>query len=138
MTGCGADGFAQELVGAGYSVERVVDFVVFTYEVDIGPIDGQQMRIALQPVDHPRTPPSGPFVSPRLLPLRPDSSPAPYGGVHDAHSRGFPDPQGIWEYWSRPFNEWAEHGRTAKSYLDVHLRRLFAGLPGELVLPCAA
>ena len=138
MTTTGPDGFAEELLAAGYSVDRISDFVVFNYEVDIGPIDGQVIRIALQPVDHPRTPPAGPFVSPRLLPLCSDGSPAPYGGVHEANGRGFPDPQGVWEYWSRPFNEWADHGRSARSYLDVHLRRLFAGLPGDLVLPCAA
>lgn len=138
MTATGADGFAHELIAAGCTVERTGDFVLFDYEVDIGPIDGALIRIALQPVDHPRTPPTGPFVSPRLLPLCPEGQPAPYGGVHDAHSRGFPDPDGNWEYWSRPFNEWADHGRTAQSYLNVHLRRLFAGLPGDLVLPCAA
>jgi hypothetical protein len=137
MTGVGPDGFAAELIELGYSVERQSDFVIFTYVVDIGPMDGAPVRIALQPVDHPRTPPSGPFVSPRLLPLRPDGSPAPWGGVHEAHGRGLSDPGGAWQYWSRPFNEWAGHGRSAKSYLDVHLRRLFAGLPAE-ALPCAA
>ena len=82
MTGCGAAGFAQELVGAGYSVERVVDFVVFTYEVDIGPIDGQQMQIALQPVDHPQdatfrtiressAPPAAPGLQPGAIRWRP-------------------------------------------------------------------
>lgn len=137
MTGVGPDGFAAELHALGYEVERQGDFVIFTYEVDVGPCDGRQVQIALQPVDHPRTPPTGPFVSPRLLPLRPDGSPAPWGGVHEAHGRGLNDPHGIWQYWSRPFNEWADHERTARSYLELHLRRLFAGLPEE-VLACAA
>ena len=118
----GPDGFAAELADLGYEVERVADFVIFRYEVDIGPLDGDTVSVALQPVDHPRTPPTGPPASSRLLPLRTDGSPAPHGGVHDAASRGFPDPDGVWEYWSRPFNEWADHGRTAESYLNVHLR----------------
>jgi len=136
MSSSGPDGFAAELGDLGYVVELHAGFVIFAYEVDVGPCDGSRVQIALQPIDHPRTPPTGPFVSPRLLPIRPDSSPAPWGGVHEAHGRGFDDPNGIWEYWSRPFPEWADHGRTAVSYLEIHLRRLFAGLPGELA--CAA
>ena len=58
---------------------------------------GRTLRSALEPVDHPRSPPTGPFVNPRLLPIHPDGSPAPYGGVHDAASRGFEDPTGVWQ-----------------------------------------
>jgi hypothetical protein len=138
VTEVGPVAFARELVDLGYAVQQVGDYVIFRYGIDVGPLDGTDVDVGVQPLDHPRTPPTGPFVKPRLLPLRPDSSPAPYGGVHEAANRGFPDPNGEWQYWSRPFNEWAHHGRTAKSYLDIHLRRLFAGLPGELVLQCAA
>jgi hypothetical protein len=138
MSETGPEGFAQELRAVGYAVHPLSErFIVFCYEVDVGPLDGLSIKIGLEPIDHPRSPVTGPFVSPRLLPLRADASPAPLGGILDAASRGFPDPEGIWQYWSRPFNEWGEHGRTATSYLHVHLRRLFAGLPSELVLPCA-
>jgi hypothetical protein len=139
MSAAGLNGFAEELNALSYMVTLLAErFVIFSYEVDVGPLDGTSLKIGLEPLDHPRSPPTGPFVSPCLLPIRPDGSPAPYGGVHDAASRGFEDPAGVWQYWSRPFNEWADCGRTARSYLDVHLRRLFAGLPGELVLSCAA
>jgi hypothetical protein len=140
MTGTGPEGFRDELLSLGYQAEvRAGRFVLFDYVVEVGPAEGSTVHIGLEPTDHPRTPPTGPFVSPRLLPIKPDSSPAPFGGVHEAATRdGFEDPSGVWEYWSRPFNEWGEHGRTARSYLDIHLRRLFAVLPDDLELQCAA
>jgi hypothetical protein len=130
--------FAEELECLGYEVEVVDGFVIFDYMIDIGPLDGLEIRVGLDGRGHPHSPPSGPFVSPWLLPLRPDASPAPRGGVHDARGREFPVTAGEWQYWSRPFQEWAQHGRTVQSYLDVHLRRLFAQLPGDLEVPCAA
>ena len=129
---------AQELEELGYEVLVVDNFAVFEYTVDIGPLDGLEIRVGLDGSGHPHSPPSGPFVSPHLLPLRPDGSPAPRGGVHDGAGRGFPlADEGNWQYWSRPFNEWTQHGRTAKAYVEIHLRRLFAQLPGEELL-CAA
>ena len=129
---------AAEIEELGYEVAVSGSYVVFDYTVDIGPLDGMEIRIGLDGSGHPHSPPTGPFVSPPLLPLRPDASPAPRGGVHDGRGRGFPlADQGDWQYWSRPFNEWAQHGRTAKAYLEVHLRRLFAQLPREDLL-CAA
>ncbi len=128
---------AQELEELGYEVLLVGNFAIFEYMIDIGPLDGMEIRLGLDGGGHPHSPPSGPFVSPWLLPLRPDGSPAPRGGVHDARGRGFPLTDGDWQYWSRPFQEWSQHGRTAKAYLEVHMRRLFAQLPGEELL-CAA
>ncbi len=128
---------AQELEDLGYEVLVMGSFVIFEYVIDIGPLDGMEIRLGLDGTGHPHAPPSGPFISPWLLPLRPDGSPAPRGGVHDARGRGFPVVDSEWQYWSRPFQEWTQHGRTAKAYLEVHMRRLFAQLPGEELL-CAA
>jgi hypothetical protein len=141
MTGTSREAFLAELEGLGYDAKlRGEAFLEFPYTVEVGPLADTTVQVALEPTDHPRTPPSGPFVSPRLLPMHPDSSrPAPYGGVHEAAGRnGFRDPDGAWQYWSRPFNEWGDHGRTARSYLDVHLRRLFAALPEDAEEQCAA
>lgn len=129
---------AHELEELGYEVEVVGTFAIFEYVIDIGPLDGLEICVGLDGSGHPHAPPSGPFVSPWLLPLRPDGSPAPRGGVHEALGRGFPVSEaGKWQYWSRPFGEWSQHGRSAKAYLEVHLRRLFAQLPGEGLL-CSA
>ena len=129
---------AGEIERLGHEVSVAGQFVVFDYQIDIGPLDGMEVRIGLDGSGHPHSPPTGPFLSPWLLPLRPDGSPAPQGGVHDARGRGFPlADEGNWQYWSRPFNEWTRHGRTAKAYVEIHLRRLFAQLPREEFL-CAA
>lgn len=125
----------DELEALGYEVEVTDPFVIIDYTIDIGPLDGTEIRLGLDGSGHPYSPPSGPFISPWLLPLRPDGSPSPRGGVHDARGRNFPlAADGTWQYWSRPFNEWAQHGRTAAAYLDVHMRRLFAQLPPEDLL----
>lgn len=135
----GVAAFAQELMELGYKVDQREPFVIIDYEVDVGSHAGEVVRIGLEVSAHPHSPPTGPFVSPRLLPIRPDGSPAPYGGVHEAQGRsGFDDPAGQWQYWSRPFNEWPNYGRTARAYLEVHLRRLFAGLPATEAESCAA
>ena len=128
----GVDGFAEELGDLGYQVARQGSFAIFDYLVEVGPGSGATIKVALNAAGHPHSPPSGPFVSPRLLALRADGSPAPLGGVHPADGRdGFRDPDGVWQYWSRPFHEWDAAGRTARAYLEVHLRRLFAALPAD-------
>lgn len=135
----GVAALAEELESLGYEVQIVGSFAIIDYEVDVGPLDGTTIKLALEGSGHPHSPPSGPYVSPWLLPLRPDGSPAPLGGVHDARQRGFPaEIAGAWQYWSRPFNEWTLQGRSAKAYLDVHLRRLFAQLPADSIRSCAA
>lgn len=134
----GLEAFAQELRDLGFDVVQHGNFVIFDYPIDVGPLAGQTVKIGLDATGHPHSPPSGPFVSPRLLPMRPDATPAPLGGVHEAGGRGFPDSTGEWQYWSRPFTEWNQHGRSARAYIDVHLRRLFAQLPDDDGLQCAA
>ncbi len=139
MSMVGPELFRDQLRELGLMAELRDGFVFFTYKPCVGPLDGEAIEMALFPQDHPRTPPSGPFMTPRIMPIHPEGDPAPHGGVHVAHERqGFRDPDGFWEYWSRPFNDWDQHGRTAQSYLDVHLRRLFACLPADLTVPCAA
>jgi hypothetical protein len=103
-------------------------FIEFEYDIELGPLAGQVVKIALQPPpDWPVTPPSGPRVSPRLLPINPDGQLGhPLGGVHEAPELG-PD----WEYWSRPCNHWAQTDRTAAAYMS-HIRRLFDTLPHDL------
>lgn len=128
------EAFCAELRALGYGPTLLSDaYVAFDYEVELGPLAGRSVRVALQADGHPHSPPSGPFVSPHLLPLRPDGSPAPWGGVHEASGRNaFPCSPGVWQYWSRPYNEWNAHGRTVRAYIEKHLRRLFAELPPEI------
>lgn len=130
----GVDAFCAELRELGYTPHLLsAAFVAFEYEVEVGALVGRTVDVALQADGHPHSPPSGPYVRPHLLPLRPDGSPPPWGGVHEAATRGaFPCAPGEWQYWSRPYAEWTQHGRSVKAYLEKHLRRLFAQLPAEL------
>jgi hypothetical protein len=134
----GVDTFVKELGDLGYEADQQASFAIFDYFIEVGPRAGSSVKIAVNAAGHPHSPPSGPFVSPRLLPVRADGSPAPLGGVHPADGRdGFSDPNGTWEYWSRPFNEWDAAGRSARAYVEIHLRRLFAALPPDQEASCA-
>jgi hypothetical protein len=121
--------FTAELIELNYlPSERDNGFVVFDYEVPIGPLAGRVVKLGLKPEgDWPVTPPGGPRVSPRILPINPDGQLGhPLGAVHEAPELG-PD----WEYWSRPCSHWAQTDRTAAAYLS-HVHHLFETLPHDL------
>jgi hypothetical protein len=116
-----AQGFVQQLKDLGYKVEDKGDGkVAFPYTVPVGKFEGKEITLGfVVPGDFPATPPSGPHVSPRLLPLNNSSQQHPAGGVHESAPFG-PG----WEYWSRPFPGWAGTDRTARAYM-AHIRNLF-------------
>jgi hypothetical protein len=133
----GVEDFMAGLRALGYEPEQRVDgFVTFDYEIEVGPLASRLIKLALQaPGDWPANPPSGPYVSPRLLPVNPDATPGhPHGAVHEAPQLG---PE--WQYWSRPVvASWPQTDRTVLAYLG-HLRHLFDTLPDDLdALPDAA
>jgi hypothetical protein len=67
----------------------------------------------------PSTAPSGPHVSPRILPLKPGGQHHPDEGINDS-------PFGAdWEYWSRPFHEWNQTDHSVKAYMNKHIFKLF-------------
>src|SRR6478609_4222496 len=113
-----AEGFIPEL--------RHEDFVCFDYEIVLGKHAGERIKLAFQvPGDWPATPPTGPYVSPRMLPIHPESGEGrPWDAVHEAAPRGLADPNGEWEYWSRPYLDWENTDKTVKDYLR-HLLTLF-------------
>lgn len=115
------DEFARELAAL---INRTPDSLggnrlSFTYEIPVGRFKGVTITIGIEvPADFPNTPPSGPHIKPRLLPLNPNAPSHP--------ERVAPSPFGEeWEYWSRPFSDWAESDHSVKSYL-AHIRNLFA------------
>ena len=118
----GAQDFIQQLDALGYKVEDKGDGkVALPYTVPVGKFAGKEITLGfVVPGDFPLTPPSGPHVSPRLLPPNTSSQQHPAGGVHESAPFG---PE--WEYWSRPFPGWSGTDRTARAYI-AHLRNLFA------------
>lgn len=95
------------------------EFVSFRYKIPHGKFIGQEVEIAVNAPQFPLLPPSGPYISPHLLPIKPHGPSHPFDGVHD---RKVPDES--FQYWSRPFNGWNESGQTMKDYIGF-LRTLF-------------
>jgi len=111
--------FLAGLQALGYGATEVAPGrVALPYTIESGKFAGRRIQVGFDvPGDFNLTPPSGPHVSPRLLPHQSGGT-HPNGGVHD--SRFGSD----WQYWSRPLSHW---GQTAKTVKDVmaHIRHLF-------------
>lgn len=112
--------FIEQLRQLGFEAQDLGDGrVAFPYEIQLGKFAGQTVKLGfVVGEDFPLNPPSGPHVSPRLLPINPGGQ-HPAGGVNESPAFG-PD----WEYWSRPIKHWAETKRTARDVL-AHVKRLF-------------
>jgi hypothetical protein len=112
--------FVNELKELGYDVEEPAgDRVTFPYEIPCGRLAGQRISLGfIVPGDSPLTPPSGPHVTPRLLPMNPSAGTHPTCGVHES-------PFGAdWQYWSRPLSHWAQTKRKVKDVM-AHIHHLF-------------
>jgi len=125
----GAQAFVAGLVALGFApqqIEKSPDRVFFDYEVPAGSRVGAKVRIGIMiPPDFPMTPPSGVFVSPRILPISGGGGVHPTGGVHAWNH--FDSVGGEWEYWSRPFSQWNLSRRTVAAYM-AHVFKLWATL----------
>lgn len=115
------ESFLVGLLALGY--EPVVladkpDHVTFEYEVETGRHAGRKVRLGfVVPGDFPATPPSGPHVSPHI-----HATGQP--GGHPTGAIAASDFGGDWQYWSRPFPEWARSKRTVAAYMS-HVWRLW-------------
>ena len=111
--------FIDQLRLEGYEPQELGENrVAFPYRIPLGKFAGQEIRLGFAVNDDfPANPPSGPHVSPRLLPLN-STNVHPAGGIHDSPFGG------EWEYWSRPFPGWNETDRSVRAYM-AHIRHLF-------------
>jgi len=121
----GIAAFIEGLVDMGFSPELLpgtTDHVLFDFVVPTGKYAGRTVKLGfIVPVDFPLSIPSGPHVSPSILPLRPESGLHPSHGVHaNRFTRDGTD----WQYWSRPFNEWNQRKKTVEAYMG-HIFRLW-------------
>jgi len=91
----------------------------FAFEIPVGKFMGDCIELGFDvPGDFPRTPPSGPHVSPRLAR---DKGAAPGGVNTNIGDSPFGDK---FEYWSRPYQgQWGRDGLTVGAYL-AHIRKL--------------
>lgn len=124
----GPQDFLTQLRDLGFVVEEIAsdkedkatDKIAFKYTVPVGKFAGQTVTLGfVVPSDFPTTPPGGPHVSPRILPLNPGAA-----GHPERVAESGPFGEG-WEYWSRPFPNWKDTDRTATAYM-AFIRRLFA------------
>ena len=122
----GSELFAEQLRAEDYDVTELRDgHVKIAYEVPVGKHAGLPVEIGfVVPTDFPLTPPSGPHIHKIIHPNKSDGE-HPTGHIHPSqpnHSKHFgPD----WQYWSRPFPNWASGAKNAVRYLEF-IRRLWA------------
>ncbi len=115
----GINELKRQLEELGYTVKDITSGVVsFIFIVPLGRFKGQELEIALQAAQFPNVPPPGILLNKNLLPNQAGGV-HPTGGIHIRSIAGR-----SWQYWSRPFNDWATTDRTAKTYL-AFIRTLF-------------
>ena len=119
--------FTEGLKALGYNpvaLSGKPDHIVIDYEVPTGRFAGQKVRHGfIVPADFPMTAPSGPHVSPHIHPINTGGE-HPTGCIHHAQAQPFEaGAGGAWQYWSRPFKNWAE-GKTVADYMS-HVWRLW-------------
>ena len=92
--------------------------VVFDYVVPAGRFSGKEIKIGLVvPPDFNRTPPGGPHICPKLLPMNPNAQDHP---SKTADSEFGAD----WQYLSRPYRgRWK--GREGVAEYLTHIDHLF-------------
>ncbi len=133
----GAYVLGDQLENLGYEPEikpslKGGKIVCVRHEVEVGPLAGTTVRLGLNNAHFfPLLAPTGLLVSPQLLPMKPDGVKHPYDRVFPADTGDLWDPEGVWQYWSRPFPDWESSERNALAYME-HVRKLFATLPDDL------
>lgn len=109
----GKEKFIAGLKEFGYSVEAKGDNrVVIDYTILEGKFKDRQIKVGFEvPPDFEVTPPSGPHLSPRLLPINP--------GAQNHNERAHESPLfgTDWEYLSRPYPNWTKTKRTVSVYM---------------------
>ena len=126
----GKDLFIDGLKQLGYNPEDVGDKgdnrVAFSYVIQAGRFKDQTVRVGIEvPQDFNTVPPSGPNISPQLIPLNPT------GQGNDKAVESPPAFGPTWEYLSRPFHDngegWNRTTKDVKAYVK-HVKRILETL----------
>jgi len=117
----GREEFKEQLIALGIvPQEQDADRVVIDYQISAGRFAGQMIKMGfVVPAEFSRTPPGGPHICPRLLPMNPS---APEHPNRTAESPFGPD----WQYLSRPFPAGEWKGRKGVAEYLAYIDRLFA------------
>lgn len=121
VAAAGLSSFVAGLRNLGYSPE-IVDpsqrRIRFAYNVETGRHAGKTYNLGFDvPQDFPLTTPPGPHVE-AILHQTGQSGTHPTANIHDS-------PFGsTWQYWSRPFPDWARSKKTVGAYMG-HIFKLW-------------
>jgi hypothetical protein len=122
----GREAFSAGLKELGYEAEDKGDNrIAFKYVIGAGRFKDQIITVGLEvPPDFNVTCPTGPHISPRLIPI----NTGVLGNERAAESPSFGSE---WQYLSRPFGEqqqgWSRTNRSVKAYLR-HIKRILETL----------
>lgn len=116
----GRDEFYRQLVELGFTPEKTdMDLRLFMeYTIPGGKFEGRVVKLGFEvPTDFPRSPPGGPHISPRLMPLN-------SGAAHPdrAAESGF---GGDWLYLSRPYPNGQWKGKKGVAEYLAYVDHLF-------------
>ena len=122
----GKEAFNAGLKEQGYETEDGGgNLTIFKYVIGAGRFNGQTIKVGIDiPPDFNVTCPTGPHISPRLIPINTGA----LGNDRAAESPAF-GPE--WQYLSRPFVDqqegWGRTTRDVKAYLR-HIKRILETL----------
>lgn len=122
----GKEAFSAGLKELGYEAEDCGgNRIAFKYVIGAGRFKDQAIKVGVEvPGDFNVTCPTGPHISPRLIPINPSAA----GNDRAADSPNF---GGEWQYLSRPFGKeqqgWGRINRSVKAYLR-HIKRVLETL----------
>lgn len=121
----GKDAFIHGLQELGYTVENLdANRIAFQYAIKDGRFKDRAIKVGIEvPTDFNVTCPTGPHISPGLIPINPNGA---------GNDRATNSPFGAeWQYLSRPFRDqqqgWNRTSRDVKAYLH-HVRQILDAL----------
>jgi hypothetical protein len=122
----GKEAFSAGLKELGYEAEDCGgNLIAFKYLIGAGRFKDQTIKVGIDvPTDFNVTCPTGPHISPRLIPIN-------TGAMGNERAAESPSFGSEWQYLSRPFGEqqqgWSRTNRSVKAYLR-HIKRILETL----------
>lgn len=122
----GKEAFSAGLKELGYEAEDCGgNRIAFKYVIGAGRFKDQTIKVGIEiPADFNVTCPTGPHISPRLIPIN-------TGAMGNERAAESPNFGAEWQYLSRPFVDqqqgWNRTNRSVKAYFR-HIKRILESL----------